>query len=121
MYANVELESVISPKAVVVPEDAVLDTGERQVVILALGAGRFKVIDVKIGLKGEGYYQILSGLTPGWKVVTSANFLIDSESSFRSTAQTMLGMEHGKPKEGMKDEGGKMKEKPSVPTEHKGH
>ena len=99
MYANVELESVISPKAVAVPEDAVLDTGERQAVILDLGAGRFKVQEIKVGLKGEGYYHILSGLAPGWKVVTSANFLIDSESSFRSTAQTMLGMEHGK-KEG---------------------
>ena len=121
MYANIEIESVISPKAVAVPEDAVLDTGERQVVILDLGAGRFKVLDVKVGLKGEGYYQILSGLAPGWRVVTSANFLIDSESSFRSSAQTMLGMEHGKPKEGMKDEGGRMKEKPSVSTEHKGH
>lgn len=120
MYANVELESVISPKAVAVPEDAVLDTGERQAVILDLGAGRFKVLEVKVGLKGEGYYQILSGLAPGWRVVTSANFLIDSESSFRSTAQTMLGMEHGKPKEGMKDESGRMKEKPSTP-EHKGH
>ena len=120
MYANVELESVISPKAVAVPEDAVLDTGKRQAVILDLGAGRFKVLEVKVGLKGEGYYQILSGLAPGWRVVTSANFLIDSESSFRSTAQTMLGMEHGKPKEGMKDEGGRMKEKPSTP-EHKGH
>ena len=121
MYANVELESVISPKAVAVPEDAVLDTGKRQAVILDLGAGRFKVLEVKVGLKGEGYYQILSGLAPGWRVVTSANFLIDSESSFRSTAQTMLGMEHGGPKEGMKDESGGMKEKPAVPTEHKGH
>ncbi|MEK7850319.1 MAG: efflux RND transporter periplasmic adaptor subunit [Deltaproteobacteria bacterium] len=121
MYANVELESLISPNAIVVPEDAVLDTGERQAVILDLGAGRFKVLEVKVGLKGEGYYQILSGLAPGWRVVTSANFLIDSESSFRATAQTMLGMEHGKPKEGVKDEGGGMKEKPPLPTEHKGH
>ncbi len=121
MYANMEIESVISPKAVAVPEDAVLDTGERQAVIIDVGAGRFKMQEVKVGLKGEGYYQILSGLAPGWKVVTSANFLIDSESSFRSTAQTMLGMEHGKPKEDMKDEGGGIKEKPSLPTEHKGH
>ncbi len=120
MYANIEIESVISRKAVAVPEDAVLDTGERQAVIIDVGTGRFKMQDVKVGLKGEGYYQILSGLAPGWKVVTSANFLIDSESSFRSTAQTMLGMEHGKPKEGVKDEGGGMKEKPSTP-EHKGH
>lgn len=120
MYANMEIESVISPKAVAVPEDALLDTGERQAVIIDVGAGRFKMQEVKVGLKGEGYYQILSGLAPGWRVVTSANFLIDSESSFRSTAQTMLGMEHGKPKEGMKDEGGRMKEKPSTP-EHKGH
>ncbi len=121
MYANIEIESVISRKAVAVPEDAVLDTGERQAVIIDVGTGRFKMQDVKVGLKGEGYYQILSGLAPGWKVVTSANFLIDSESSFRSTAQTMLGMEHGKPKEGVKDEGGWMKEKPPVSTEHKGH
>lgn len=120
MYANMEIESVISLKAVAVPEDAVLDTGERQAVIIDVGAGRFKMQEVKVGLKGEGYYQILSGLAPGWRVVTSANFLIDSESSFRSTAQTMLGMEHGKPKEDMKDEGGGMKEKPANP-EHKGH
>lgn len=118
MYANVELESLISPNAIVVPEDAVLDTGERQAVILDLGSGRFKVIDVKVGLKGEGYYQILSGLAPGWKVVTSANFLIDSESSFRATAQTMLGMEHGKKDENV---GAGLKPAPTPPSEHKGH
>lgn len=107
MYANMEIESVISQKAVAVPEDALLDTGERQAVIIDVGAGKFKMQEVKVGLKGEGYYQILSGLAPGWRVVTSANFLIDSESSFRSTAQTMLGMEHGKPKEGETKPAGK--------------
>ncbi|MBI4746101.1 MAG: efflux RND transporter periplasmic adaptor subunit [Deltaproteobacteria bacterium] len=118
MYANVELESIVSPKAVAVPEDAVLDTGERQAVILDLGAGRFKVLDVKVGLKGEGYYHILSGLAPGWKVVTSANFLIDSESSFRSTAQTMPGMKHGEKEENV---GAGLKPAPTTPPEHKGH
>lgn len=129
MYANVEIDSTISPKAVVVPEDAVLDTGERQAVILDLGAGRFKVLDVKVGLKGEGYYQVISGLAPGWRVVTSANFLIDSESSFKAAAQTMLGMEHGKKEGTVPDLRTKQSEvvesglspdkKPS--TEHKGH
>lgn len=117
MYANVELESLISSKTVAVPEDALLDSGERQAVIIDAGGGRFKMQDVKVGLKGEGYYQILSGLAPGWKVVTSANFLIDSESSFRSTAQTMLGMEHGKKEENV----GGMKSAPTPPSEHKGH
>lgn len=67
-----------------VPEDAVLDTGMRQLVFVYDGAGRFEPRDVVLGREGEGHREILSGLSPGERVVTAANFLIDSESRFRA-------------------------------------
>jgi Cu(I)/Ag(I) efflux system membrane fusion protein len=67
-----------------IPEDAVLDTGEHQVVFVKEGEGRFEPRSVELGKEAEGYYEVLSGVKDGEEVVTSANFLIDSESRFRS-------------------------------------
>jgi RND family efflux transporter MFP subunit len=67
-----------------IPEDAVLDTGTRQIVFVASGEGTFEPRAVQLGLDAQGYYEVLGGLTEGEEVVTSANFLIDSESRFRS-------------------------------------
>lgn len=67
-----------------VPEDAILDTGTRQLVFVYDGDGRFEPRDVVLGLEGEGHREVLSGLSPGERVVTAANFLIDSESRFRA-------------------------------------
>lgn len=67
-----------------VPDDAVIDTGMRQLVFVYDGAGRFEPRDVVLGSEGEGHREILSGLSPGERVVTAANFLIDSESRFRA-------------------------------------
>jgi Cu(I)/Ag(I) efflux system membrane fusion protein len=67
-----------------VPEDAVLDTGDHQIVFVKKGGGDFEPRAVKIGREAQGQYEILSGLSEGEEVVTSANFLIDSESRFRS-------------------------------------
>ncbi|MBI3752592.1 MAG: efflux RND transporter periplasmic adaptor subunit [Deltaproteobacteria bacterium] len=89
MYVNVELAVDAAENAVTVPDSAVMDTGTRQVVIIDKGDGRFEPREVKVGAKGDNYYQIISGVKAGEKVVTSANFLIDSESSLRAAIQGM--------------------------------
>ena len=91
MYVNVELAVDAAENALTVPDSAVIDTGARQVIFVEKGDGRFEPRDVKVGAQGDGYYHIISGLKGGEKVVTSANFLIDSESSFRAALQ---GMKH---------------------------
>jgi len=67
-----------------VPREAVLDTGETQIVFVVKGGGRFEPRAVTLGRAAEGYYEVVSGVATGEDVVTSANFLIDSESRFRS-------------------------------------
>jgi RND family efflux transporter MFP subunit len=88
-FVNVELAIDVAGDAVSVPESSVIDTGKRQVVFVDKGDGRFEPRDVKIGVRGDGYYQIISGVKEGDRVVTSANFLIDSESSFRAAIEGM--------------------------------
>ncbi len=90
MYATVEFSPVAARNAIAVPSQAVLRTGERNVVIVALGNGRFAPRDVKLGPAGEGWVQVLDGLTAGDEVVTSAQFLIDSESNLREAIQKMI-------------------------------
>jgi Cu(I)/Ag(I) efflux system membrane fusion protein/cobalt-zinc-cadmium efflux system membrane fusion protein len=91
MFAQVEVVAPAKPQAVVVPREAVLDTGERQHVFVALGQGRFAPRLVKLGLEGEGgLVEITQGLKPGEQVVTSAQFLLDSESRFREAIAGML-------------------------------
>ncbi len=66
------------------PRDAVLDTGATQVVFVVKDGGMFEPRSVTLGRAAEGYYEVLGGVSEGEEVVTSANFLIDSESRFRS-------------------------------------
>ncbi len=66
------------------PEGALLDTGRRRLVFVRHADGRFEPRDVVVGQEGEDYDEVLAGLAPGERVVTSANFLIDSESRFRA-------------------------------------
>jgi len=66
------------------------------VVIVSLGEGRFAPREVNLGMAGEGWYQVLSGLEDGDEVVTSSQFLIDSESNLREAIQKMAEPEpHG--------------------------
>jgi Cu(I)/Ag(I) efflux system membrane fusion protein len=67
-----------------VPEEAVLHTGDHAVVFVVEGEGTFEPRSVRLGRDAAGYYEVLSGLAEGERVVTSANFLIDSESRFRA-------------------------------------
>jgi len=131
MFAQVKIESPVAHNAVVVPSDAVFDTGLKQHVFIALGQGRFEPREVKLGVLGnDGLYEVLSGLKGGEDVVTSAQFMLDSESRFREAVQMMMpGMEMGGKKEGETKPampGMKMEEKPpaapappAMPPEHK--
>ena len=81
--------------AITVPSQAVLRTGERNVVVVALGDGRFAPRDVSLGREGDGYVQVLDGLEEGEVIVTSAQFLIDSESNLRAAVRKMSAAEQG--------------------------
>lgn len=98
MFANVEL-SVSYGKQVVVPQDAVLDSGAEQQVFVAHEGGYFEPRKVQLGAKVDNEFIVLGGLKAGERIVTSANFLIDSESKLKSAASGMgmPGMDHGQP------------------------
>lgn len=84
MYADVEIETGSAELAVTVPDSAVIDTGDRRVVIVDLGSGRFEPRNVTIGIRGGGMLAISEGLDEGDRVVVSANFLIDAESNLKA-------------------------------------
>jgi multidrug efflux pump subunit AcrA (membrane-fusion protein) len=86
MYVDVVIEAPLGEK-LAIPEDALFDMGDRQFVFVAKDEGRFVPTEIKVGHEAEGYYEVLKGLMEGEKVITSANFLIDSESRFRAAAQ----------------------------------
>lgn len=88
-FVNIELKINLANDALSVPESAVIDTGSKQVVFVDKGDGRFEPREVKIGAHADGFYQINSGVSEGEDVVTSANFLIDSESSFVAAIKGM--------------------------------
>jgi len=89
LKANMFAEAVIygGPKREVlaVPTESVIETGRRVSVVLALGEGRFQPVDVVTGMRGDGLVEILSGIRAGDQVVTSGQFLIDSESSLQAS------------------------------------
>jgi RND family efflux transporter MFP subunit len=86
MFADVELD-VDSGPGLVVPDSAVIDTGQRQVVFVAMSDGRFEPRLVQAGARSGGRAQILAGLSVGERVVTRANFLLDSESRLRAVIE----------------------------------
>jgi membrane fusion protein, copper/silver efflux system len=83
MYVNVVIRAGLGRK-LAVPEEAVLDTGERRLVFVKTGPGRYDPREVSIGREAEDHLEVLDGLEEGEEVVTSANFLIDSESKLKS-------------------------------------
>ncbi len=85
MYATVDFETPIG-EVTALPGDAVIDTGERKVVFVQVSEGRYQPREVRLGRRAEGFYEVLAGLSPGERVVTSAQFLLDSESRLRAAA-----------------------------------
>jgi len=94
MYATVTLTGARSKPTPVVPQEAVVSSGEREVVIQALGNGRFRPVPVTTGLTARGRTQVLSGLEGGESVVTSAQFLIDSEARLQGALRSMTAGAH---------------------------
>lgn len=85
MFADVEINAGEGEaERLVVPVSALIDSGNRQVVIVDRGGGRFEPRPVKIGLRGNGYVEITEGIKVGENVVVAANFLIDAESNLKA-------------------------------------
>jgi Cu(I)/Ag(I) efflux system membrane fusion protein len=86
MFTDVELKIDLG-KRLVIPEDAVIDTGPRKVVYVDKGEGIFEPREVILGLSGEGNVEVVKGLKEGEKVACAANFLIDSEAKLKGVVQ----------------------------------
>jgi len=82
MFTNVELQIDLGRK-LAVPEDAVIDTGLRQIVYVDKGNGYFEPREVRIGIRAEKMVEITAGLKAGDKIAAAANFLIDSEAKLK--------------------------------------
>ncbi len=96
MFANVSLHVDPRPGAVVVPSEAIVRSGSREQVFVVREPGKFEPREVTLGISAGGLTQILSGVAPGEEVVTSSQFLIDSESKLReATAKMMEAMAAG--------------------------
>ena len=87
MYANVVLDIPLGER-LTVPGSAVLRTGKMDIVFVDKGQGNMEIRRVQLGRKAGGYYEVLRGLSEGEKVVSRANFLIDSESKIQAAAAT---------------------------------
>ncbi len=91
MFASVELTSELARSVLLVPDMAVLRSGTKDVVFVAVDSGKFEPRNVKLGTRAEDdMIQVLSGLTAGERIVTSGQFLLDSESQLREAIQKML-------------------------------
>ncbi len=108
MYGDVTLFAEMKEKVIAAPTESVIRTGSRSILFVDKGEGRFEPRDVTIGFESEGMLEIRSGVEPGESVVTSAQFLIDSESKLREVINKMSdqpsdntgqmdhsGMDHG--------------------------
>ena len=92
MYLNVELaEAQQGREVLTIPEEALIATGTSNRVLIADGEGHFRPVEVTAGRTQDGLVEVTSGLEEGQKVVTSGQFLIDSEASLRSALPQMAG------------------------------
>jgi Cu(I)/Ag(I) efflux system membrane fusion protein len=82
MYTDVQVKIDLGKK-LTIPAEAVIDTGERQVVYVDKGDGNFEPREVALGVRGEGMVEVLRGLNEGERVASAANFLIDSEAKLK--------------------------------------
>lgn len=90
MYVDARILTVPKKGAIAVPKRSVIRSGERNIVFVALGNGQFLPREVKLGVDAGPYFEILEGLSPGTAVVTSAQFLLDSEAKLQEAIQRRL-------------------------------
>jgi Cu(I)/Ag(I) efflux system membrane fusion protein len=91
MFVSLDFTGPAGEPQLVVPSEALIATGERNVVIVARDGGEFDVVNVTVGTEQDGKTAILSGLTEGQSIVVSGQFLIDSEASLKSTVNRLQG------------------------------
>jgi len=89
MFVTVNFTPQARKEALLVPSEAVIQTGKRSVVVAVLGDGRFASVDVELGLESNGQTEIRKGLQAGQKVVVSGQFLVDSEANLKAAARRM--------------------------------
>lgn len=118
MFADVALD-VDAAQGVVVPDSALIDTGVRKIAFVEVSQGTFEPREVKVGVRGEGRAQIVSGIRAGEKVVVKANFLLDSESRLRAALTKMSGAAQPQPK--IQQSGGAGRGSPPAAPGNAGH
>ncbi len=91
MFAEVVIYGGPRRDVLTIPREALIVTGERETVVRALGGGRFQPVDVVTGMKRGGQVEVLSGVDEGDDIVTSGQFLIDSESSLQASFARISG------------------------------
>ncbi len=91
MYVNVEIRVPALSNVVKVPDEAILHSGNRNVLIVEKDKGYFQPREVMLGGTGEGFSQVIQGLAEGETIVVSSQFLIDSESNLKEAVNRMLG------------------------------
>ncbi len=92
MFVTVRFDSGEQKEALLIPVESVIRTGQRSVVMVDAGKAGFVATEVKTGREAAGMIEVLDGLKAGQKVVTSGQFLIDSEASLRGTTERMTAM-----------------------------
>jgi membrane fusion protein, copper/silver efflux system len=126
LYGTVQIEAGDTVAAVAIPESAVLDSGTRRVVLIERGGGAFEPREIELGARGDGYVEVVKGLSDGEQVVVDGNFLIDAESNLKAA----LGTLGGHAAHGGAASGGKSAEPasatpesaaPAATNEHAGH
>jgi len=90
MYVDVIVQGSTHLDAVSIPKSTVLHGGERNIVFVAIGEGRFMPREVQLGVETDRYYEVITGLSAGASVVTSAQFLLDSEAKLQEAIQQRL-------------------------------
>lgn len=93
MFVNASI-AVMAGEVLAIPEAAVFNTGTKQIVFVDKGQGVFEPRDVSVGVKADGFYEVQGGITEGELVVTSGNFLIDSESRLKAALEGVGGGGH---------------------------
>ena len=91
MYANVYLQNVLPGERLVVPQEAVIDSGVRKRVFVARGKGKFEAREVTLGVEGDDdLFEVIDGLHEGEEIVVSGQFMLDSESRLKEAIAKML-------------------------------
>ena len=133
MFATVKITSPVVVDAVAVPDQAIIRSGERNIAVIALGGGYFDPREIRLGVMADGYVEVLDGIKEGEKIVTSSQFLIDSESNLKAAVGLMRGHEgHDMSSPATMDSAGpagipkerqevKEEEMPKKQSERKGH